>query len=212
MEQSDAEGQACLFTLGHSNHPLFVFVELLKRHGIQVLVDTRSYPYSRHVPHFNREELHRALNQSGIKYLYLGKEVGGRPDQEEFYDDEGHVLYNRLAESCLFLGGIERLEQGIRNYRVAIMCSEENPSICHRHLLVGRVMAERGAKIQHIRWDGTVQTDSELQATANNQPSLFDVPEENTWKSLQSVLRKRLPKNFLDSSNATESNDWSMSD
>lgn len=212
MEQSVTVERSCLFTVGHSNHLQKVFVELLKKHEIQVLVDTRSYPYSKHVPHFNREELCRTLNQVEIKYLYLGKELGGRPEEEEFYDDEGHVLYYRFAESAIFLGGIERLERGIRHYRVALMCSEENPSICHRHLLVGRVMAGRGALIQHIRGDGTIQADSELQVPAHYQRSLFDLPEENTWKSLRSVLRGKLPKNSSDSSDATKSNDWSMSD
>jgi uncharacterized protein (DUF488 family) len=211
MEQSGTVEQPSLFTVGHSNHPLGVFVELLKRYEIQVLVDTRSYPYSRHVSHFNREELHQALNRAGIKYLYMGKELGGRPDEDEFYDGERHVLYYRLAESSAFLGGIERLERGIRRFRVAVMCSEENPSICHRHLLVGRVMAGRGARVQHIRGDGTIQADSELQAADNNQRSLFDLPEENTWKSLQSVLRRKQPKSSSGSSDAVESNDWSMS-
>ena len=212
MQQFGAEEQPCLFTVGHSNHRLEVFVELLKRHGIQVLVDTRSYPYSRHVPHFNREELSRRLKEEGINYLYLGRELGGRPDEEEFYDEEGHVLYYRLAESPIFLVGIERLEKGIRKYRVAIMCSEENPSICHRHLLVGRVMAQRGTKIHHIRGGGAVQADADLPAPTNEQRSLFDLPEENTWKSLQSVSRRKQPSSSLGSSDGMESNDWSMSD
>ena len=169
MGQSGAEEQPCLLTVGHSNHPLGVFVELLKRHEIQVLVDARSSPYSRHVPHFNREDLHRALNLAGIKCIYMGHELGGRPEEEEFYDTEGHVLYYRLAESSTFLRGIERLERGIRRLRVAIMCSEENPSICHRHLLIGRVMAGRGVRVQHIRGDGTIQSDSELRGADSNQ-------------------------------------------
>ena len=211
MEQFDVEGQSCLFTVGHSNHPLEVFLELLKRHEIQVLVDTRSYPYSRHVLHFNKEELHRALKRVGIKYLYMGNELGGRPDEEKFYDTEGHVLYYRLAESSTFLEGIKRLERGIRRFRVAIMCSEENPSICHRHLLVGRVIAGHGVKIQHIRGDGTIQSDTELPVTDGGQQLLFNLYEENTWKSLQSVSRRKQQKSSSISSDATESNDWSTS-
>jgi uncharacterized protein (DUF488 family) len=207
MEQSSATAQSCLFTVGHSNHALEVFLGLLRKHEIQVLVDTRSYPYSRHCPHFNREELVRALNQKEIKYLDLGQELGGRPDGDEFYDDEGHVLYYRLAESAAFLGGIARLERGIRRFRVAIMCSEENPSICHRYRLVGRVMAGRGVKVQHIRGDGSIQVDAELQAAEECQRSLFDFLEENPWKSLQSVLRRKQPRSFLGSSDDTESND-----
>jgi uncharacterized protein (DUF488 family) len=94
--------------------------------------------------------------------LFLGKELGGRPESSEFYDAEGFVLYSRIAESPLFLEGIERLITGITTYRVALMCGEENPANCHRRLLVGRVLAKRGVSVRHIRGDGTVQDEDEL--------------------------------------------------
>src|SRR5437773_2085700 len=92
-----------LYTVGHSNHAMDAFIALLKQHEIQVLADVRSSPYSAYVTHFAREELEHALRQAGIKYLFLGKELGGRPDGSEFYDPEGYVLYWRLAESPVFL-------------------------------------------------------------------------------------------------------------
>ena len=69
-----------LFTVGHSNHSMDEFIALLKKHEIQVLADVRSSPYSAYVTHFAREELEASLKQTGIKYLFLGKELGGRPD------------------------------------------------------------------------------------------------------------------------------------
>jgi len=197
-QESESMEEACLFTVGHSNHPFEVFLELLKRHGIEVLVDVRSAPYSRYVFHFNREELQRAMQPTGIKYLFLGNELGGRPDGEEFYDAEGHVLYYRRAESPEFLSGIERLEKGIKQYRVAIMCSEENPTTCHRHLLVSRVLANRGVKVQHIRGDGRIQANGELPGTANSQGLLFDLVEENTWKSVWRGLRRNQSRGELE--------------
>ncbi|HEY8506615.1 MAG TPA: DUF488 domain-containing protein, partial [Gemmataceae bacterium] len=161
MEPTDQQTRPALFTVGHSNHSLDQFLDLLKRAEVQVLVDVRSYPYSRYVPHFNREEIETAVKRAGLRYLFLGRELGGRPDQEEYYDDEGRALYYRIARSPDFLGGIERLEAGIRRFRVAVMCSEENPAVCHRHLLVGRVMRERGAEVRHIRGDGSLQDDSD---------------------------------------------------
>src|SRR5262245_44483229 len=141
----------CLYTIGHSNQTLDEFLALLAKHGIQVLVDVRSHPYSRYVTHFNREELQAAVQPCGIRYGFSGRELGGRPDDESFYDEHGHVLYFRVAETPAFLDAIARLEAGIREYRVAIMCSEEDPAVCHRHLLVGRVMAQRGTTVLHIR-------------------------------------------------------------
>jgi uncharacterized protein (DUF488 family) len=211
MESVDTQEQRGLYTVGHSNHALEDFVRLLQSHAVQVLVDVRSSPHSRYVPHFNRESLHAALREAGMRYLFLGKELGGRPEGDDFYDEDGFVLYSRVAESPLFLAGIDRLEAGIRRYRVAIMCSEEDPAVCHRHLLVGRVMAERGAEITHIRGDGSLQTDSDLRPAGYEQPFLFDLPKEDTWKSLRSVLPGKRPKNSSSSSDATGSDDWSMS-
>ena len=149
-----------------------------------------------------------ALKQAKVKYLYLGKELGGRPEGAQFYDADGFVLYHRLAESPLFLDGIKRLEAGLRRYRVAIMCSEENPAVCHRQLLVGRVIARHGVRITHIRGDGELQPDE----AAFVQGSLFDSQEDSPWKSLRSVSRKKTPPSSLESSDATESSDSSMCD
>lgn len=185
------KNQPALFTIGHSNHSLEVFVSLLKQHSIQALVDVRSSPYSKYSAHFNREDLHNSLTQVGIKYVFMGKELGGRPKDEQFYDEKGHVLYHKLAEASFFKEGIERLEKGISQYRVAIMCSEEDPEVCHRHLLVGRVMRERRWPILHIRGDGKTQSDSQLRESGTNEQFLFDSFADNPWKSLKPIGRSK---------------------
>src|ERR1700730_12528224 len=90
MNNKRANQGSALFTVGHSNHALEEFLRILGEHRIEVLVDTRSHPYSKYVAHFNREELGAALKQAGVKYLYLGRELGGRPDEEEYFDADGH--------------------------------------------------------------------------------------------------------------------------
>jgi uncharacterized protein (DUF488 family) len=141
-----------------------------------------------------------ALKQVGIKYLPMGKELGGRPDGDEFYDTDSHVLYNRVAEAPFFLEGIKRLRKGGRDYGVAIMCSEEDPTICHRHLLIGRVLAQQGVDLLHIRGDGHIQTEKELASNEEKPhyeqaPLFLDKPsanqEENTWRSIRPVLRRK---------------------
>jgi uncharacterized protein (DUF488 family) len=205
MNEMNPTEDRTLFTVGHSNHTLEQFLQLLHMYGIEVLVDTRSHPYSKYVAHFNREELHATLKEAGVKYLFMGRELGGRPDEDEYFDADGHVLYYRVAQSALFLEGIQRLEAGSRQYRVALLCSEEDPAVCHRHLLVGRVLVERGGKVQHIRGDGALQDYSEMKVPEQEQPLLFDLPGMNPWKSLRSALRKRPPLSSSDSSSATES-------
>jgi uncharacterized protein (DUF488 family) len=167
-----------LYTIGHSNHPWEKFVDLLQAQHIEVLVDVRSQPYSRYTPHFTGTALKAALPTQGIKYLYLGQELGGRPAGREFYDAAGHVLYDRLAESPAFLAGIERLETGLLKYRAAIMCAEENPAACHRRRLVASAIARRGHTVVHIRGDGRLQAEDELRREEQRQPELFDVPDE----------------------------------
>ena len=187
-----------LYTIGHSNHDQDYFCELLQQHGIGVLADVRSSPYSRYTSQFNSEELKAALAAKGIGYVFLGDNLGGRPTDPEHYDEQGHALYYRMAVSELFLQGIDRLAGGMRKYRVAIMCSEEDPTVCHRFLLVSRVMAERGAEIRHIRGDGSLASHDQIRAAAGEtrpQGLLFPEMEDDSWKSLRSVSPKAPPQN-----------------
>ena len=164
---------ASAFTIGHSNRGFSDFLDVLTAYGVEVVADVRSYPASRYAPQFNRKRLASALEANGIGYLFMGAELGGRPKEDEFYDAEGRVLYTKLARSERFLDGLERLSARVQESRVAIMCSEENPVSCHRRLLVGRALHERGVATLHLRADGSAQTDSDLDARAG-QPSLFD--------------------------------------
>ena len=177
-----------MFTIGHSNHPAEKLVGLLKGHGVEVLVDTRSRPYSRHAPHFNTRVLETTLRADGIGYLFLGEQLGGRPEGEEFYDAQGRVDYALLEHSGPFLDGISRLESEIGARTVALLCSEEDPAGCHRRLLVGRALGERGIVVRHIRGDGSVLTEGE---ESNVQPVLFTEAEVIPRKSIRSVLRRR---------------------
>lgn len=170
-----------LFTIGHSNHELEKFLHLLQINKIEVLVDVRSNPYSRYASWFNKASIQKAIHEKGMRYLFLGKELGGKPKDREFYDSEGHVLYSRLSESPLFLGGIERLIKGSKNYRIALMCSEEKPMNCHRYLLICRVLEDRGITVSHIRGDNRIQSrdeisrENEKQKRSKAQQNLFDI-------------------------------------
>jgi uncharacterized protein (DUF488 family) len=183
----DASERRSVLTVGHSNHSAEKFIGLLKGHGVEVVADVRSQPYSRHAPHFSARGIEAILSKSGIKRLFLGLELGGRPVGEEFYDADGRVDYARIERSLPFLDGIQRLEREIRERRIALLCSEEDPTWCHRRLLVGRVLVERGISVRHIRGDGSVQTEGEPNG---NQPLLFPDLEVSVRKSIRSVSRR----------------------
>ena len=184
----DASERRPVLTVGHSNHSAEKFIGLLKGHGVEVVADVRSQPYSRHAPHFSARGIEAILSKSGIGRLFLGLELGGRPVGEEFYDADGRVDYARIERSLPFLDGIQRLEREIRERRIALLCSEEDPTWCHRRLLVGRVLVERGISVRHIRGDGSVQTEGEANG---NQPLLFPDLEVSVRKSIRSVSRRR---------------------
>jgi uncharacterized protein (DUF488 family) len=177
-----------VFTVGHSNHSAEKFNRLLKGPGVEVLVDIRSRPYSRHAPQFNASGIEATLSGEGIRYLFLGRELGGRPEGGEFYDTEGRVDYTLVEGSGLFLDGIKRLEQEIKIRKVALLCSEEDPTSCHRRLLVGWALEERGITLLHIRGDGSVETEDEMNG---GQPLLFPESEASPRKSIRSALRRR---------------------
>jgi uncharacterized protein (DUF488 family) len=184
-----------LFSIGHSNHELPMFLRLLRQFDIQVVADVRSQPASRYVPQYNKDCLAGFLKSVDIQYLFMGLELGGRPSNADYYDDEGHVLYHQLAQDERFLEGLGRLERGRQDYRIALMCSEENPAVCHRHLLVGHVLSERGVSLHHIRADGTVQIDQEVRRTQGKkvdvyQPSLFGDMDAMPWRSLKPLASK----------------------
>lgn len=95
-----------IYTIGHSNHTLEKFVDLLQENNITAVADVRSIPYSRFNPQFNRDQLKESLNKKNIKYLFMGKELGGRPDASEYYN-EGTVDYEKVANKEEFRNGID---------------------------------------------------------------------------------------------------------
>lgn len=187
--------EVTIYTAGHSNHSIEHFLGLLRRAGIHMLVDVRSSPVSGYCPHFDKEPLQRALRAAQVQYLFLGAELGGRPPETEFYDAAGYVLYGKMARSAGFQAGIQRLVETAGQRPTAIMCGEEDPASCHRHLLIARVLAEAGNKVIHIRGNGTLETyDDVLNRDRSPQLSLFDYMEPAPWRSTRSVSPKSQPE------------------
>jgi len=148
---------AALFTIGHSNHPLERFLELLRQHGISAIGDVRSSPHSRFCPHFNQASLNSALARAGIAYVFLGKELGARPDDPAYFVN-GRVRYERLAARPEFQEGLDRVRRGMKEYRLALMCAEKDPLECHRMILVCRRLRSSELTIHHILTDGSLET------------------------------------------------------
>lgn len=141
-----------LFTVGHSNQTQEGFLQLLREHDVNCIVDVRSVPASKYAPQFNEDMLRWFLKSNGIQYLHFGDEFGAR--RYDSLNDEGQVDFELAMQTPNFLHGVERLVKGLeKGYRISLMCSEANPLECHRFAFLSRYFHEHGFDVQHILKD-----------------------------------------------------------
>jgi uncharacterized protein (DUF488 family) len=151
-----------VFTIGHSTLPYERFLALLRHAGVNAVADVRTSPFSRHFPQFNRDTLKSELRFDGVSYVFLGDELGGRPRDRMFYRD-GVADYEKMASCEAFGKGLQRVVEGAKRYRIALMCSEHDPVDCHRCLLVSRALVMKGVRVSHILSDGTVASQAQIE-------------------------------------------------
>lgn len=149
--------QYSLCTIGHSNRDLPSFLKLLAENSVQVVIDVRSAPYSRYASQFNKNEIQSAISAAGVRYIYMGDIIGGKPTNPEYLDANGKVLYENISKSEKFQKGLDRLQTGLSaGWIICLMCAEEDPLKCHRHLLIANELEfKRNVSVWHIRSDGT---------------------------------------------------------
>jgi uncharacterized protein (DUF488 family) len=151
------QSAACdLLTIGHSNLAADRFMALLASAGVTAVADVRSVPFSRWCPWFSGKALAQRLAGEGIAYLALGDSLGGRPRDPKLYRN-GVADYEAMAARPEFVAGVKRVVDEIARHRVCLLCAEREPLDCHRCLLVGRALAERGLTLGHVRADGTIE-------------------------------------------------------
>jgi len=149
-----------IYTIGHGNRKIDDFIYLLKKYEIELLVDVRTYPYSRFHTQFRQPALESSLDAADINYLFMGEELGGRPKDQTLYTN-GRVNYGTVKQTELFKSGIQRVEtlaqQGVR---LALMCSEADQNHCHRkHMLTGEFVSD-GFKVMHINKSGSLESEA----------------------------------------------------
>ena len=175
-----------VFTIGHSTKAIADFLGVLQKHSIDAVADVRSAPYSRHNPQFNREALQSALKEAKMKYVFLGKELGARSDEDCCYVND-KVSYSRLAQSDLFQSGIARVLEGASKHRVALMCAEKDPLDCHRTILVARELLKHGALVSHIHSDSTLEDHA---ASMSRLVARLGLSEGDMFRSHESTLEE----------------------
>lgn len=155
-------GRDILYSIGHSNKSIEELISKLQLYDIQFLIDVRSIPYSKYNPQFNREQLKTAINNTGhIIYGYMGDVIGGMPNRQEHNDcyTDGKVDYGKIRIMPFFINGLNRLIKANEQGNVTcIMCSEEDPRMCHRAKLIGEALREKNIILQHICCDANGNT------------------------------------------------------
>lgn len=146
-----------IYTIGHSIHDWETFLGLLTLHGVDVVVDTRSAPVSRRAAFANKPTMPALLGHEDMSYVYLGDALGGKPSDDDLCGQDGKPDYRKMRALESFQAGIDAILELAEEQTVVLMCSEEDPSKCHRHLLIEPAMIQRGIGLMHIRGDGSVQ-------------------------------------------------------
>jgi uncharacterized protein (DUF488 family) len=142
-----------ILTVGHSTHPLDVFLELLRGAGVEQVVDVRRFPASRRNPQYGAAALSDALVEYAIGYEHVG-ELGGRRRVLSGSCNEGWQAssfrgYADHLRSPEFTDGVARLEDMAKRRRAALMCAEAAWWRCHRRVLAD-VLVLRGWEVRHL--------------------------------------------------------------
>lgn len=161
-----------IFTIGHSNHTIETFIELLHQHQVTALADVRSSPYSRRFPQFNQSALKTALKTANIAYVPLGDNLGARPRDRNCYIN-GMARYDLIAATEAFKVGLNRLIQGSEKYQISLMCAEQDPIVCHRAILICPHLKNAGLEIHHIHKNGDLESNEDLENRVLKQNNLY---------------------------------------
>jgi uncharacterized protein (DUF488 family) len=167
-----------IFTIGHSNHTIEYFLNLLTTYGISAITDVRSSPFSEHAPQFNKEILEHRLPNLHIEYVFLGRELGARRSEQSCYVG-GQAKYDRIRNLPAFRKGLTYVLEGIERYSVALLCAEADPLMCHRTILICRELkaVRPDLRINHILGDGSLESHEEAEQRLIRlhklQPELF---------------------------------------
>jgi uncharacterized protein (DUF488 family) len=162
-------------TIGYGNRTIDEFLQILRNYDVSFLLDVRSSPYSRFSPAFNKDTLEAACRSAGVRYLFVGDQLGGRPRSDSCYDSEGRVDYLKLAQEEYFREGITRLNTAVsKGICFALMCSELRPEECHRSKLIGEALKRLHIQIRHIDADGSlVDQSAVIDRITGGQDDLF---------------------------------------
>ena len=163
MSAADTRSFRPAFTAGHSNLEFPAFLKLLEDCSIELVIDVRSQPRSGRFPQFSQPGFQTMTEEAGIGYLFLGEELGGRPDDPDAYRTDGVVDYRARRRSYAFRSGLERVLAELERRSSVLLCAEEDPVECHRFLMICPELLKAGIQPQHIRKGSRLESQEEAE-------------------------------------------------
>lgn len=201
-----------LYTIGHSQHDVEYFIDMLRKYSINYVLDVRSTPYSQFAENYNRENIKAALKKARIEYFFMGNYFGARPEDRTLYSKDGYLDFEKARKSAKFQNGVDNVIKGIRaGNNISLMCTEKDPLECHRAIMVARTFFDKGVDVQHILADSSLQSHDVLNQRLINmyfpdryQMSLFASENKSDEEYLDEAYRRHNKKigYHIDISNA----------
>ena len=143
-----------VFTIGHGSRTFDDIVEVLRRHGVAMVVDVRSRPSSRHAPDFVKGRLETLAAAAGLGYRWMGGVLGGSPADPALLDEEGRIDAEAVRHRPAYRAALDVVGAMARDAGIALLCAEEDPEHCHRATLLAPDLIALGHRVSHLHADG----------------------------------------------------------
>jgi uncharacterized protein (DUF488 family) len=149
--------RSLIWTAGHGDDSFFAFERRIEPLRIVTIADVRSHPFSRRAADFTKAALEAQAAEAGLGYRWLGRGLGGRPDDPELQRADGTPDYTAMAGDAGFLAALDELIGLAMAARTVVLCAELTPDDCHRSRLIAPALETRGFEVIHILGDGSTR-------------------------------------------------------
>ena len=180
-----------IYTIGYVSYEPEEMTKVLLSFGISCLIDVRSNPHSAYYTQYNKEVFSETLKEHGILYRNYWLEFGARQEDPKYYTKEGYLDFSAYTKSEQFLKGVQKIEQGMQmGYVFALMCAEKDPMTCHRAIMIGKALKDKGFTVKHILWPDRIETQQEMEQRGIGEQLSFFPEEQRIEEFYQAQNRK----------------------
>ncbi len=140
-----------IYTVGYEGYTLGEFLDLLKRHGISVIMDVRNRPSS-HKRGFSKTPLRTALAKQEIEYVHLPQLGIPRELRVRYREENDFRILKRYLKIPLEQNHhlLLKILKDFHDRNVCLLCFEKEASLCHRAVIADFLAEHDGYEIHHL--------------------------------------------------------------